>query len=171
MKKLLFLVVILSTQCKQKEVTQMVEYKGPLMEAVNVDMLYSERDQIKVKMKAAKMSEYKNGDREFPEGIFLEFYDEKGVMTSSLRANEAYYFKAENQWRGRGDVEVKNIQKRQQLNSEELFWAPETKRIFTEKFVTIRMENEVIYGTGLEALQDMSKYTIKKPAGDFEIQD
>jgi hypothetical protein len=45
------------------------------------------------------------------------------------------------------------------------------KKIFTEKFVTIKLESEVIYGTGLDALQDLSSYTIKKPEGDFEIKD
>jgi hypothetical protein len=68
-------------------------------------------------------------------------------------------------------VEVKNLEKQQQLNSEELFWNPETKKIFTEKFVTIKLENEVLYGTGLDALQDLSYYTIKKPEGEFVIKD
>lgn len=138
---------------------------------MDVEMLHAEKDKIKVKMVAKRILEFKNGDREFPEGIYLEFYDETGRMTSSLKANHAYYFKKENRWRGRGKVEVKNIEKRQQLNTEELFWDPTSKKIFTEKFVTINLESEVIYGTGLDALQDMSSYTIKKPAVDFEIKD
>jgi len=149
----------------------MVEYTGPLSEMENVDMLYSERDRIKVKMLARKILEFKNGDKEFPEGLYLEFFDEFGVMTSSLKANHAYYFKEEDQWRGRGKVEVKNIAKRQQLNTEELFWKETKHKIFTEKFVTIKLENEVIYGTGLDAAQDLSSYVIRKPEGVFEIKD
>ncbi len=167
----IILLLLIISSCRQKEAVQILEYTGPLREAADVDMLYSEKDRLKVKMKARKILEYKNGDQEFPEGLYLEFFNETGAITSTLKANEAYYFKKENQWRGRGDVEVKNIEKQQQLNSEELFWKPATKKIFTEKFVTIRLENEVIYGTGLEALQDMSTYTIKKPAGDFIIKD
>jgi len=162
---------LLVAGCKAKDQAAMVEYTGPLSESENVDVLYFEKDHIKVKMKARKILEFKNGDREFPEGIYLEFFDELGNMTSTLKANQAYFFKDINQWRGRGKVEVKNIEKKQQLNTEELFWKPDTKKIFTEKFVTIKLENEVLYGTGLDALQDLSTYTIKKPQGEFEIKD
>lgn len=170
--RILFCLLLFSlASCKSKETSEPVEYRGPLREASEVDMLYSEKDRIKVKMKAKRILEFKNGDQEFPDGLYLEFYNEFGVMTSSLKANQAYYFKKENQWRGRGKVEVKNLVKKQQLNTEELFWNPVTKKIFTEKFVTIKLETEVIYGTGLDALQDLSTYTIRKPEGDFEIKD
>ncbi len=164
-------ILLLALACKPKETSEPVEYSGPLREAYDVDMLYSEKDRIKVKMKAKRILELKNGDQEFPEGLYLEFYNELGVMTSTLKANQAYYFKKENQWRGRGKVEVINLERKQQLNTEELFWSPATKKIFTEKFVTIKLETEVIYGTGLDAVQDLSTYTIKKPEGDFEIKD
>ena len=135
-------------------------------------MLYTEHDKVKVNMKAKKINELQNGDREFPEGIYLEFFNELGVITSTLRANSAYYFKQEDKWRGRGNVEVVNIEKKQQLNSEELFWKPAQKKIFTEKFVTIRLENdEVLYGTGLDAAQDLSYYTITKPEGEVIVKD
>ena len=170
-RSFLLVSILLLASCTEKQTSEPVEYTGPLREAMDVEMLHAEKDKIKVKMVAKRILEFKNGDREFPEGIYLEFYDETGRMTSSLKANHAYYFKKENHWRGRGKVEVKNIEKRQQLNTEELFWDPTSKKIFTEKFVTINLESEVIYGTGLDALQDMSSYTIKKPAGDFEIKD
>lgn len=170
--RLLITLLLLSlASCKVKEVSEPVEYRGPLQEAYDVDMLYAENDRVKVKLKAKRILEFKNGDREFPDGLYIEFYSPTGVMTSSLKANQAFYFKKENQWRGRGKVEVKNLEKNQQLNTEELFWNPATKKIFTEKFVTIKMENEVIYGTGLDALQDLSTYSIKKPEGDFVIKD
>lgn len=173
MRKRIFILLtwLLFLGCKTPEKGEPVEYEGPLQEAMDVEMLYTEKDHIKSKMIAARILEFKNGDREFPDGLYLEFYDETGMMTSSLKANHAYYFKKEDQWRGRGKVEVRNVQKKQQLNTEELFWRPLTRKIFTEKFVTITLESEVLYGTGLDALQDLSTYTIKKPEGDFVIKD
>jgi LPS export ABC transporter protein LptC len=169
--RIFIMVCLLTTGCRPKEQAGIVEYTGPLSESENVDILYFEKDHIKVNMKSKKILEFKNGDREFPEGIYLEFFDELGIMTSTLKANHAYYFKEINQWRGRGKVEVRNLEKKQELNTEELFWKPDTKKIFTEKFVTIKLENEVLYGTGLDAAQDLSQYTIKKPQGEFEIKD
>jgi LPS export ABC transporter protein LptC len=146
-------------------------YEGPLRVGENIDMFYTEKEMVKSKVKAARILEFQNGDREFPEGIFIEFFDEQGKLQSTLKANQAFYSKKEDRWRGVGNVEVINMQKKEQLNSEELFWKPTTKRIFTEKFVTIRLENEVVWGTGLDAAQDLSDYTIKKPQGEMELDE
>ena len=162
---------LMALSCTPTETAQPVEYHGPLKQAENVEMYYAEKDLIKVKMVAQKVFEFENGDREFPEGIYLEFFDEAGKVTSTLRANSAYYFSEEGKWRGRGKVEIVNIEKKEQLNTEELFWKQDTKRIFTDKFVTIKLESEVIYGTGLEAAQDLSEYTIKNPEGEFEVME
>ncbi len=158
--------------CSVKEKAKPVIYDGPLRQAENITMHYAEKERVKVILKAKKFNEFNNGDREFPEGIYLEFYDEIGKMTSTLRANEAFYFKQENKWRGRGKVEVVNMEKGQQLNSEELFWMPATKKIFTDKFVTITDQKDVLYGTGLQADQDLSHYTIKDlNNGEVEVND
>lgn len=164
-------VLLFVLSCGIKETPKPVTYDGPLMEGEDVDMLYTEKDLIKVKMKAKKVNDLQNGDREFPEGIYLEFFDETGKMTSTLVANQAYFFKQENKWRGRGKVEVKNIEKNQQLNTEELFWKPETKKIFTEKFVTIKTDSEILYGTGLDATENLSVYTITNPEGEIDVKE
>jgi LPS export ABC transporter protein LptC len=167
----LMLLVLLTAACNPSELKEPLIYDGPLRVGEDVELYYTEDNQVKVKMIAAVVFEFENGDREFPEGIYLEFYDEQGKLESTLRANEAYYFKKENQWRGRGKVEVKNLEKNEQLNTEELFWKPAEEKIFTDKFVTIRQESDVIYGQGLEAKQDMSDYVIKKPEGEFSVED
>ena len=170
-KFLLLIIVLISWSCAQQETSKPIEYTGPQREIENVEMLYTEKQTIKVKLQAKKIFEFLNGDREFPEGLYLEFYNEAGVLTSTLQANTAFFFKAEEKWRGRGKVEVKNLAKGEQLNTEELFWKRDTKRIFTDKFVTIRQESEVLYGTGLEAAQDLSDYTILKPEGEFDVKE
>lgn len=172
MRTVLFSVFLLwQVSCSTKQVSEPVEYRGPLREAIDVEMLHAEKDHIKVKMIAKRILEFKDGNREFPDGVYIEFYDINGKITSSLKANNAYYFKKDDLWRGLGNVEVRNFEKNQQLNTEELFWRPLAKKIFTDKFVTIKLESEVIYGTGLDALQDLSSYTIKNPEGDFVIKD
>lgn len=157
--------------CDKAEVKVPVEYKGPLRQVEKLETYYSENDQVKVKVMADVVNDLPNGDRDFPKGIYIEFFDETGKLESTLRANEAFYFKTDDQWRGRGKVEVKNIAKGEQLNTEELFWKPAQKKINTDKFVTIRQEDDVIYGQGLDAKQDMSDYTIIKPEGIISIKE
>ena len=100
--KLVLCGVLTSISCNTTETAQPIEYKGPLKEVENIEMYYSELDVVKIKMTAQKVFEFENGDREFPEGIYLEFYDVNGKITSTLQANSAYYFKEDNKWRGRG---------------------------------------------------------------------
>ncbi len=161
----------LFSSCTKKEATKVIVYEGPLREAEDVLMHYTENDRVKAILKAKKIFEFQNGDQEFPNGIYLEFFDKTGKLTSVLRANTAFYFKSESKWRGRGKVEVKNIEKQQQLNSEELFWFPGTRKISTDKFVTITDKHDILYGTGIDALEDMSNYTIKNPTGSIEVKE
>src|SRR5689334_5623092 len=157
--------------CNPRENPKPVVYDGPITEGENVELLYVEKDALKLKVTAKKIQEFPSGDREFPEGVYMEFYDETGKVSSTLKANHAYYFHKENKWRGRGNVEVINNEKKEQLNSEELFWQPDTKRIFTEKFVTIRQQGDIIYGTGLDAAQDLSEYSISHPEGEITVDE
>ena len=171
MKNLSYLIVVFMLGCSQKENTQPKEYEGPLQEAENVELLYTEGQLLKVKMKAPVLYEFKSGDREFPKGLYLEFFNELGKLSSTLRADHAYYFKNEDKWRARGKVEVVNTEKNEQLNTEELFWFPAKEEILSEKFVTIRQQQTVLYGEGLHAKQDMSVYSILQPQGEIEINE
>jgi LPS export ABC transporter protein LptC len=169
--KSLIFILFIAAGCNKTENKEPLEYKGPLSEAEDVETYYTENNLVKVKMKAALVYEKQNGDREFPKGIYIEFFNEFGRMASTLRANHAYFFKEENLWRGRGKVEVKNIEKNEQLNTEELFWKQLEEKIYTEKFVTIRQQGDVIYGEGMEAKQDMSDYIIKRPTGTITVKE
>lgn len=168
---LLVTLVASLSSCETKENIKVIIYEGPISEGENIYMQHTEKEKIKLVLQAKKYFEFPNGDREFPEGIYIEFYDEDGKLTSTLKANHAFFFKGENKWRGRGKVEVINIEKKEQLNTEELFWKPDTKKIFTEKFVTIRLENEILYGTGLTAAEDLSTYKISNLEGEFDVKE
>jgi LPS export ABC transporter protein LptC len=158
------------SSCDKVGHQRIIEYNGPVREGDSIEMLYAEEDKLKVKMIAGKVRQFDNGDREFPEGLFLEFYDSLQI-TSTMSANNAYYYKSTNKWRAQGKVSVKSQVKNEQLNTEELFWFPATKKIYTEKFVTIRTGTEVIYGTGLDADQDLTNYRIRRVEGEFEVDE
>jgi LPS export ABC transporter protein LptC len=156
--------------CDQVGHQRIIEYNGPVREGDSIEMLYAEEDHLKIKMIAGKVKQFDNGDREFPDGLFVEFYDSLQV-TSTLSANSAYYFRSTNKWRAQGKVQLKSLQKDEQLNTEELFWYPATKKVYTEKFVTIRTGSEVIYGTGLDADQNLTNYQIRRVEGEFEVDE
>jgi LPS export ABC transporter protein LptC len=168
-KVLLFSLLLIA--CGKTEVREPIIYEGPLREMEDMEMFYSQNSSVKVKMKTPLVHEFKNDDKEFPKGLYLEFYDIAGNLESTLTADHAFYFKEENKWRGRGNVVVKNVIKHEQLNTEELFWTPADQKIFTDKFVTIREQGNVIYGEGMKANQDLSDFEIKHVTGVIEVNE
>jgi LPS export ABC transporter protein LptC len=169
---LFIFVLSLMTGCTDRTApSEILEYEGPFQEAEDLILYYSESASVQVRLTTAKLWEYENGDREFPEGIFMEFFGESGDITSTLKANEAFFDKKENRWRGRGDVEIRNMENNQQLDTEELFWKPDEGVMYTNKFVTINDNGEIMKCNSLRAAQDFSWYGCQKPEGDIRIQE
>jgi LPS export ABC transporter protein LptC len=170
---LFFTCTLLMTACGDSgdETLEILEYDGPLQEAENIVMYYSETADIKVKLEADKLMEFENGDREFPEGIYMEFFDETGAISSTLKADQAFYFKEQDLWRGRGNVIVRSYANDEQLDTEELFWDPGIQEIYTDKTVIMTQGPDIMRGKGMRAAQDFSWYTWGDPDGVISIQE
>ncbi|WMN12027.1 LPS export ABC transporter periplasmic protein LptC [Marivirga salinae] len=147
------------------------EYSGPTMEADTVQIIYSDSAVVRVIVKATKQYEFENGDREFPNDIFIEFYETDGAMSSTLEANSAYYTKETDIYKAEGDVEVIGYIDPRKMNSEELLWEPQKEEIYTDKFVRIQSEDQISTGTGLVAKQDFSSYRILNPSGTIYLKE
>lgn len=167
------LIIALFASCSntEQEIGDVKPYEGPINEAEDMVLFRSETATLRVKLITPHFQEFANGNKKFPKGLYMEFYDEDGMMTSTLKADEAQYFSEEDHWRGRGDVVIRNIENEQQLNTEELYWKPSEERMYTDKFVKISLPDQVLYGKGLEAKQDFSEYTIKQPEGEFYVDE
>ena len=57
------------------------------------------------------------------------------------------------------------------LYTEHLIWDGEKEIIFTDDPVEIRTKDDIIFGDGLEANQSFTKYTIKNPRGESNLDD
>lgn len=145
------------------------EYDGPVLEANNIEILYSDSAQLRIKLEAQRQLQYGNGDQDFPEGIYIEFFDELGVKTTSIKANQGYYNKEENKYTATGEVVVKNLESGEKLETEILHWEQNKNSINTDRYVEIESEGEILMGEGLEAKEDFSSYEILKPTGVFSL--
>jgi LPS export ABC transporter protein LptC len=151
-------------------VPNMEEYTGPLMELDDVTLYYSDSAIVKIKLEAEQQLNLQNGDQEYPKGMYLEFYDNQSQLISTMRADYAYYNSEESLWRATGNVVIVSQKENRQLDTEELFWDQREKKVFTEKFVRIEQDDEIIMGEGLEAPQDFSDYTLKKARGTIMLE-
>lgn len=146
------------------------EYDGPVLEANNIEILYSDSAQVRIKLEAQRQLQYINGDQDFPEGIYIEFFDELGVKTTSIKANQGYFNKEEDKYTATGEVVVKNLESGEKLETEILHWERNKKSIHTDRYVEIESEGEILMGEGLEAKEDFSSYEILKPTGVFSLE-
>ena len=172
MRNVLFIFSLLFFSCGPdgKEVVIHPEYEGPQVEMNNVVTLYSDSAIVKIRIIAPQQLNFANGNEEYPNGVFLEFYDEEGQITSTFKSDKAYFIAEEKHYKGVGNVIVKNLESGDELNTEELYWSPPDEKVFTDKFVTIKSEEEVHTGEGLIANQDFDNYQILKPTGTLTIE-
>lgn len=137
-------------------------YEGPRFESSDVRIVLSDSSVVKMVMSGRRQLEHQNGDLEFPEGIKLVFYNRLGQKTSELTALKGYKNADENLFRVEGDVVVVNLEKKETLSTEELYWNPENKTIYTDKFVTVKTPDQLLFAEGMTANQDFSSYEFRK---------
>jgi LPS export ABC transporter protein LptC len=162
---LYILLALLAAGCKEEVVKEFVVYKGPLATALKVTTIYSDSGRKKVEMSAPVQNEYASGNRTFPAGITIRFFNKKGEAESKLTANKGYYNKMSEIYTGIGNVIVENVAEKKRMKSEELKWSRFEKRVYTDKFVRIETPKETLLGEGLTAAEDFSTYKILKPRG------
>jgi len=144
-------------------------YDGPTLIVKNVETYYSDSAIVKFKLTTNEQWEYPNGDRLFPNGLKIEFFEKKNFQPKAiLLANSGKYTRSTEIYSVKGDVRIYSLDKeKQKLFTEELHWDPKQEKVYTDKFVKIDTEKETLTGTGLIATQDFKKYKILKPQGIF----
>lgn len=167
---LLFSLLFWSCDEKQAAVEEVV-YTGPLLEADSIKILYSDSALVRVRVQAAKQYEYENGNREFPEGIYVEFFEPDGSVSSTLQADKGYYFRENDRYTGVGNVRVIGVKDNNKLFTDTLHWSQPTERVYTKAPVLITEGPDTLRGIGLEANQNFTTYTILEPVGTTLLEE
>lgn len=155
---------------KDADIKKVEEYAGPIVELGPATTYYSDSAVVKMKMDAPRQLELGNGDREFPEGLHIEFFDLNGLSTSTLRANYCYYTSKEDLYKATGNVVIINTITGDRLDTEELFWNRSKETVFTDKFVKIEKDGELQMGDGLDAKQDFSYWRLINYKGTIDLK-
>ncbi|MBQ1695579.1 MAG: LPS export ABC transporter periplasmic protein LptC, partial [Bacteroidales bacterium] len=74
-------------------------------------------------------------------------------------------------WEIKSDVEVDNISRNEKINTELMYWDMKKELVYSDKYVRITTEDEILTGDGFESNQDFSEWKILKPAGVISIKD
>lgn len=147
----------------------------PVESGKNVEYIYSDSAIVRAKITAPQLDRYvgKKNYMELPKGMHIIFYNTKQVEETNLTADYGIGYDdgtGMNKMEARRNVCVIN-EKGDRLNTEHLIWDAVTRKIYTKEFVKITTKDETIWGDGLEADQDFSKYTILHPKGSISVDD
>jgi LPS export ABC transporter protein LptC len=139
-------------------------------EARNIKATFSQSGNLKAILESPLMYRIK-GDTiktEFPESVFVTFYDSTGNIESIVRADYAEYLEYLRKVYMRDSVVVYNM-KGDTLFADDMWWDQDQELFYSNKPVRVSTLTQKLRGTGIKAKADFSKYTIENPVGDVAI--
>ena len=143
----------------------------PILEARNFETLFTDSGQVRFLLKAPKLLRFEDDGRnyiEFPEGMELVKFDANRNVISSITADYAKQFIAEDKWEAKNNVVATNAQG-DTLKTEHLIWEEKKEIIYTEEFVKIIRADQIITGIGFTSDQKLQNWKIKNPKGTIYV--
>jgi LPS export ABC transporter protein LptC len=143
----------------------------PSLAADGFEMLVSDSAVIRFKLQTPELIRHTNVQEmftEFPKGVIIERYSATMKVTSSITADYAKNFDADDRWEAKNNVVAVN-QQGDTLKTEYLIWDNKRKKIYSDQFVKVIQKDEVFTGTGFEANPDFTEYTFKNLKGHMYV--
>ncbi|MFW5663819.1 MAG: LPS export ABC transporter periplasmic protein LptC [bacterium] len=144
----------------------------PIESADSLRIVYSTHAQVQMTMDAPVMKRFEgdNPYMELSEGFVMVFFDSLMNETSRISARYAIQYEEDQLIDARNDVVVENMENNEKLNTEQLIWDQKNELIYTDKFVKITTNEEVLYGDGFESDDRFNSWVIKNPRGEFFVE-
>lgn len=143
---------------------------GPDRITTDAEYLYSDSGVVRNRVRAGTIAEFE-GDSPHTElsgGVELTFFDPQGHTSGRLTARRGRILPKENRMEVEEHVVFVNA-KGEQLETEQLTWVQDSGRVFTDRPVKVTRARDIIYGQGMDAAQDFSRYTVRRITGTLFI--
>lgn len=139
-------------------------------EAGNVTGTLSQSGKLKAILKAPQMLRVKADTvyTEFPASILVNFYNEAGVIESTVTARYAQYFDLLRKVYLRDSVVVYNTVG-DTLFAEDLWWDQNREIFYSDRPVRVVQPTQQLTGTGITATADFKSQTIRDPRGPVAL--
>ena len=166
----ILLLAVTSCENNVKELPNYRKKQVSMDEGKTITAFLSEDAKVKAKLTAPYMrrSETDSPYLEFPKTLHVDFYNDSLMIESKMDALYGKWRENDQKVLLRDSVVVKNVLQGDTLYCRELWWDQKNEKFYTDKPVRIhKAGGTIIYGTGLEAPQDFSGYTIFQITGPF----
>ncbi len=171
---MLIAAMFLFTHCAEKESDTVQHDDGklrPIAYGYDTQTLLSDSGLVRIRLTTREYQYFKNDTtsfRIFPNGLFVERFDDKKKTESQIESKYAIY------WEDKGFFEMRDsvVAKKEGeiFETEILYWDRKKKRVYTDQYIRItQASGEVFQGMGLDARDDFSEYEILEPF-DSELE-
>jgi len=139
---------------------------APVEKSKDVAVTFSDSAKIKAVLTAPLFDQYHTSKpyEEMAKGVHIDFYGPKGTIDSRLDANYGIRYENEKKVMVRNDVRVLN-KKGELLNTEQLWWDEDKKKIYTDKYVKFKKSDGTYEGDGLDADETFTHVVFRKFRG------
>lgn len=142
------------------------------MTTVNVSTLISDSGVIQYKIVAPLWKVYDLVDTpywSFPKGLYLQKYDRFFHVIATVAADSAKYYSRQKLWQLDGNVEMTKAP-RDLFLSQQLFWDQDRHQIYSDSFIHIETETQVLEGYGFRSNENLTAYRVVEPQGIFPVK-
>lgn len=147
----------------------------PVQTADSITSVQTQNGQIQMRMEAPLMERYETDSLStqlFPEGFAVYGYIDGGLLETSITADNARHLKYSD---GReslaafGNVVVKNLIKREVMETDTLYWDQKEEKIWTDCYVKMYSPDGFMQGYGMESDQRARNSIIFRPFNSYGI--
>ena len=140
----------------------------------DVTMLISDSGVIKYKAITPLWVRYGEEAKEpyqyFPEGIVFEQLDSVFEAKETIVADTAYNWENKQLWHLIRNVRVTSVMG-EVFETNDLFWDMRSHKVYSDSFIHIERQQNIIEGYGFTSTDDFSKYEIRQTSGVFPAKE
>jgi len=169
--------VIFAVSCQKNDLEQVNKISGgedgPIEKGKNVEIIYTDSALLKAQVFAPLMEKYQKEDEaylEMNEGLKARFYNKAGDVNSFVESNYGIRYINKQKTILRENVEVVN-KKGDSLNTEEMVWNEKNDKVYSQKHVRVKTEDEIIFAQGFESNIEFTEYKFYNIKGTVKVEE
>ena len=167
--------IFISTGCEKKigTIKKSDIESLPFQTATDVSTEYTDSGKVQLVLQSPIVEKYTNTRSpysEFKKGLRVLFYDGHEEPVATLESGYAKYLDDKRIWELKDSVTAIN-EKNEILETELLYWDQGKELVYTDRFVRITGDDQIVMGTGLEANSRFTKWRIRNVSAIYYFSD
>ncbi len=169
-------IILFSCRSNLEEAEKLDLSTTPRQTIDSMVLLQTERGKLQVRAYAPTMKRYETDTLSyelFPEGVEVYAYTDDGILETTIRANEARHDTGKGQnkeiWKAYGNVVIKNIVKKETMETDTIYWNRTTKEIYTDCYIRMYSPEGFMQGYGMKSDERARNSIIQRPFNSYTV--